>query len=510
MLQGAARVADVGSQLAAGDFSLIFENGYSGVNVDRLRQFVTALWAVYFGQEDPGISIDPIAPGLDKHWVRYIGPVLNSDLGGVMRIADYLMKKWAVGTERPDITGFKSVDALSATHGSGQLGASRRFWFVPEDMRFRQVGDALLFEGGRMTLKTEYVLQNPGRRAAETDIAFARFFTDHYQEIADEYPVYQELFEYAKLVSLARYLKDRGVPMFWFLMANKDMIITEDSPETVDAFAKKSDYREGIQIEGGVDLDVRLSTQNYVVDTEGTEAFARALGRSDGSRSSFTALLPDESVTISHETGTLTLTEAQTLTLATGSASGTTYQTDLGLRVNGELGLELVRYFDPAYEGVATFGRGWHLMIPYRIRHYGNTKIPFLNASIPERMVVENLLTGWEEVLTFSEDHYSIAGYVPDRLETSNLVGLFLLSDASFRLADKLGNEFQFDQDGRMTELILPTGQETDPFHVQYTYGMSEATASDFSLTGNLKTWEVTRYPWPPRSHTARSTMSRH
>jgi hypothetical protein len=108
MLHGVAQVegnvADV--QLGGGSFSLIFENKDAQIDVRKLRKFITALWAVYFSEEGPGISIDPIAPGVDKHLVRYIGKVINSDLGRVMRETDYLMKKWAVGTEKPEIERF--------------------------------------------------------------------------------------------------------------------------------------------------------------------------------------------------------------------------------------------------------------------------------------------------------------------------------------------------------------------------------------------------------------------
>jgi len=80
-------------------------------------------------------------------------------------------------------------------------------------------------------------------------------------------------------------------------------------------------------------------------------------------------------------------------------------------------------------------------------------------------MAVENLLTGEEDVLTFSTDRYSLAGYVPDKLASSQVVGLFLLSDASYRLADKLGNEFSFDQAGYLTDMAF---SEEDRFHFEY------------------------------------------
>ncbi|MCS7305598.1 MAG: hypothetical protein NZ602_10890, partial [Thermoguttaceae bacterium] len=80
---------------------------------------------------------------------------------------------------------------------------------------------------------------------------------------------------------------------------------------------------------------------------------------------------------------------------------------------------------------------------------------PFLNAIIPEQMVVENLLSGQKELLSFSTDRYSLAGYVPENLADSQLVGLFLMSNGSFRLADKLGNQFHFDPAGRLTGMYF-------------------------------------------------------
>ena len=131
------------------------------------------------------------------------------------------MKKWAVGTERPAYPGFQNVDRLSATSGLELLGVSRRFWFVPEDLQFRRGGDLLLFDRGRMRLNTEYNADGMRGQASSADTVFAEFFTKHYDGIAEKYPVYQELFEYAKLVSLARYLKDQGVPLHWFLMCTR-------------------------------------------------------------------------------------------------------------------------------------------------------------------------------------------------------------------------------------------------------------------------------------------------
>jgi hypothetical protein len=115
----------------------------------------------------------------------------------------------------------------------------------------------------------------------------------------------------------------------------------------------------------------------------------------------------------------------------------------------------VVRYFDPSRPEGGEFGQGWRLLLPYRVSPVGEERQDFLNVSLPVKMCIRHLLTGTEEILTFSTERYSIAGWVPDELADSQFVGLFLLSDATFRLADKIGNEFSFDQEGYLTAQLL-------------------------------------------------------
>lgn len=483
MLQGTAAIsgdsqADV--DLSSGSFCLIVGGERARLDPQVHRKFNTALWSVYFSDIDPGISIDPIAPGADKHLVRYIGRVINTDLGRIMREADYLMKKWAVGTERPAIPGFKCVDDLTARHGLRYIGASRRFWFVPEQMRFRSGDGMLLFDDGRMTCRTEYVFQDRTYKAEPADEAFAEFFSEHYQEIAEEYPVYGDLFDYAKMVSLAKYLKQSGVPLLWYLMANRDLILTEDSPGTVEALARGSAYFEGLEIEGGVDLG---SEGEYVYDAMAVDAIADANSRLNSTTHSLSGLSPSEDAhqfagnrfSFDLENHSYSVIPHHSLTSGR-DRRGIRYQTDLAFRHNGEPGLELVRYFNPRQQTAEEFGQGWHLLIPYQIKPHDATSQEFLNAIIPEQMVLENLLTGEGEVLTFSTDRYTIAGYVPDVARSSQTIGLFIMSDASYRLADKLGNEFWFDQAGYLTDIIL-----SDDYHMHFDYFSDFTNAFDKS-----------------------------
>jgi hypothetical protein len=577
MLSGVAKVGEGPAKidLTDGNFSLIVNGENARLDPQMFRKFVTALWTVYFGRQDPGTSIDPIYIDPDtggfsaKHLVRYIGRVVNTDLGRVMREADYQMKKWSVGTERANIPGFKSPDEIAGRSGTRYLSLSR-FWLVPEDMRFKSTDNMLLFDSGRMTVKTEVLGASTEEKQADPhNEQFARFFTDHYNQIAQKHAIYQELFDYAKLVALAKYLKESGVPLFWFLMANKDFVLTEDSPGTVDNLAKGSDYWRGLTIQGGVDLATK---GRYVFDAAALKAVNEAMDKLGTRSQPSTSLTSSKPQTVpmpfSFGLGPEKYSVRPQHSLSAGKDSrGTLYQTDIALRAEGYMvtpdllntlraemirqnarrllapviekmseaelqakldllvapamekalqqvdpllkklsslknrefkteeecakawddvagngeatewkayfvkqahyasDLELVRYFNPRRQENSEFGKGWRLLIPYRVRPADKTPVEFLNAMVPRQMEVENLITGEKEALTFSTNRYTIAGYVPDKVESSRFVGLFLLSDASFRLVDKIGSEFQFDQAGFLTDLMLSDDHRV---HIEY------------------------------------------
>ena len=166
----------------------------------------------------------------------------------------------------------------------------------------------------------------------------------------------------------------------------------------------------------------------------------------------------------------------QTSAAAGRDSAGRRYQTDIALRRDdGQPGLELVRYYDPAErQNLGAFGDGWNLLVPYRVEPADRTYRSFRNARIPERMVVINLVTGQREQFSFSDSRYAIAGWVPEDAASSKLVGLFPLSDGSFRLADKFGANFAFDAAGQLTDMAL------SPAYQMHFDQVSRLTAEDF------------------------------
>lgn len=243
----------------------------------------------------------------------------------------------------------------------------------------------------------------------------------------------------------------------------EDLVLTEDSPGTVDALAKGSDYYKNLYIMGGVDLSFDAKSEaSYVYDRQAVNAVHEAVSRlSSRTHSGASSAAAKEATGVvsepfSFDDGSRSYTVVPQHSLTSGKdRRGNRCQTDLALKREGARGLELVRYYNPNRGAVGEFGPGWHLLIPYRITPVGTRTREFLNARIPIQMAVENLLTGGQEVLTFSAGRYSIAGYVPDKLEASQAIGLFIMTDASYRLADKLGNEFWFDQRGLLTDMIF-------------------------------------------------------
>ena len=73
-------------------------------------------------------------------------------------------------------------------------------------------------------------------------------------------------------------------------------------------------------------------------------------------------------------------------------------------------------------------------------------------------MKVEDLINGGTKVLVFS-DKGKIPGYVPEEGGKSRFQILALMSDASFRLLDKTGNETAFSPAGEFTGMVISAEQ---------------------------------------------------
>lgn len=456
-----------------GQFSLIVKGAQVSFPKSYIAVFISVLMAVYYDDEAPGISIDPICDGCERMIVRFIGKTRNSRIGRVLFEADRLMKCYYLSKDnltkkplRPPIPGFRNVFELIENEGLRYLGAWVRFWFVPDEMRFRRTPNAIVFESAKIELKTEYLFNDKKELTEPSAQAYARFFTERYDKFAEYNPIFGDLLEYAKMVSIAQYLKENRVPLGWLIQSNINTMPYMETPTSTPALTVTHE-KVPIRIYGGVHLKTKNS---YVIDRETAEVIQKAIvsGKIRPSSSGH-PIVQGGSMRLSDQAPTFTLqgNNYRVLPISrliTGAGQdGLVFHTDYATWKEGEPGIELIRYYDQRKnEGI--FGCGWNLLVPYRIEPANSKRQEFLNALLPEKMVIVDLVHGKRETLTFSDSKYQAAAYVPGD-EDSRFIGLFLMSDGSFRLGDRLGNEFWFDPAGRMTDMIF---SEKHRFHFVY------------------------------------------
>ncbi len=473
MLNTSATLEGDNGALHPGNVSLVFQNSVGVIDFTKLQRFATAMWATYLSVEGPGISIDPVSKGFrehgETHQVRYIGQVRNTDLGRVMRETDHLMKRWAVGTHRPDVDGFYSPDEFTQKLQDKPISdRPSRFWFVPEGLTFQRSSNMLLLSSGRMTCQTEYLNINPKSEKNEANELFARWLTDNYDSVAAKYPIFRDLFEYAQLVSLCTYFREHRVPMLWFLLANREIILMEDSIDEVDQLVKQSDYRWYVMIYGGVELQLDKALRNrdcYRQDPNLQEAENLLLSDSSsasGKQGPVVFSVNDTAYTVASE-NTLKLfsTPGEGDTIQTDLTFSDEYQESAGKREGSQEDgwrlvtprLELVRYYNPELQTKAQFGKGWHLLVPFQLE----TETPSSLSNprlLPQHVTMVNVLSGIRETLTLEKDESGKYAYVPK--DKGGLAeSLIRRSDGVWVLEDVLGAQFVFDPEGDLRRMTL-------------------------------------------------------
>ena len=170
---------------------------------------------------DIGVSIEPeagIKTGQSKIGepmrVRYIPEAIrDTHLGNTLYEIDRRLKTLSLGVDNltdksvsSDVPGFSNVPAR--VRASGFKGGSGHFgllWFEPESPEVHAEGFRLSFRRLKMKLIPE------GQHESLRD--FAEHFTDHFGAYAEESMAFAELRRIHKLVIIARWLRDVGLPL---------------------------------------------------------------------------------------------------------------------------------------------------------------------------------------------------------------------------------------------------------------------------------------------------------
>ncbi|MFH1688774.1 MAG: DUF1598 domain-containing protein [Candidatus Eisenbacteria bacterium] len=265
-LGGITRIVGYVTDDDTGDVILVGETDESAPPL-HLQDFIVALKSargdyaelrggIYF-YSNPGCSIDPnpdvmmdlteVSESIDSatteeevalgilDWysacrepqeVKVFGVPFDTRFAKVMVDADYEMKRLVDGSDSLDIRGFRSLTDMSlaqarrdmlADDDSDPLSSLNRFWFYPGEVTYREDEGVKVIEQCPVVLLTEEeYLSSSGEsvgsgRADALAAEFAGDFTDHYDEIADERPIYRELEGLFSMVALSKLMKADGV-----------------------------------------------------------------------------------------------------------------------------------------------------------------------------------------------------------------------------------------------------------------------------------------------------------
>lgn len=185
-----------------------------------------AIKSIVFDRILPGFSfeIDPADPSGPNLKAQYYGPVENTRFGKVMAEADYMLKKYTNGydeNQQPitsSVPGYKSamnryIEHPEANPQDYPSSTWERFWLSPLVMTLKKddTANAFVFEQAKMQVRTEVVGEQGDPTQHEAAVAFANHFTQNYDFFAQEAPIYQDLKQLGKIVSVVKWMKDTQI-----------------------------------------------------------------------------------------------------------------------------------------------------------------------------------------------------------------------------------------------------------------------------------------------------------
>ena len=202
---------------------------------------------------------------LGRQHVSVFNVPLESHYARVLVEADYRMKLIALGKERPGVKGIRSHLSLLAPQGN----SLQRWWFVPLYNPIGTDEDGLTFhlsgQRAQLMAQEEWSDASGRRSSAATTRAstekFAQLFTEHFQELADESPVFAELQNIFDLAVLAALIEREGLrqrldwPMDLFLDPQRVPTDSYPPPRFVESLATTTPRsRVTLGLIGGVTL----------------------------------------------------------------------------------------------------------------------------------------------------------------------------------------------------------------------------------------------------------------
>jgi RHS repeat-associated protein len=429
----------------------------------RASDLAVALRAAVSGAEiSMSIDPDPHDPNGPTMKVRFFGGTAHTRLGHVMFECDRLMKGLTVGRDnitkqplRAPFPHFQNMAERGLATRAAPNGLWSRFWLVPDRVVLGRSSDGreIVFKETRMRVKTEtmrwegHKLVSGGNMKDESAEATAASLTAHYDELARQYPVFEELRQMARIAALAHWMKESGFApdSRWIERNSGETVETPDTtPSVLNSLSQRSvRSTRTIRIFGGA---VLTSHPEFEEATEAQE-FASAVSKAHASSSSAVF-----NVSIGRK-------PLRAVSIATqASRLEGTFLTSQ----RGPLGLNL--YYN-------SFHRGWSLLLP---RLYAEGPIRRVSApGLAQQMLpLDYFLTDefgirnekFQDVFVDTE-----LGRLGMRSLNKTYRGAFLQPDRSVVLLLTGGGAWRFDAGGKPIEFVGRNGP------VQIEYGAAAA-----------------------------------
>lgn len=226
LVDGAVWDAEAGALILTGDGSALAPPA-PGLVAAALRQVFA---------DDPGsfVSIDPTAPDQAAAVVAVNEAARDTELGWIMFEADRRLKVYQAGTDnvlgiamRPRVSGFRDGLELGfsadCAHPPGISPAGpNRFWLAPGRIEVQQDATALRILTAEVRVNTESMQWRAGlletARGADgqppldpSARCFAEFVTLNYEALATADPVFRELQQVLRLLTVARWARTHGL-----------------------------------------------------------------------------------------------------------------------------------------------------------------------------------------------------------------------------------------------------------------------------------------------------------
>jgi len=325
----------------------------------------------------PVLSIeDPCVPcennGCNDSWcytVRYEPEdvISNTHFGSVMFEADRVLKSLGLGRDNATcetvtsrVSGFRTMwERWSKV--PFEEAHSARFWFQPSSIKLipSPDGKSMVFAEANMEVVTESTYTSTGEVIDDPDaVEHARHFTEHYDEFAEEFPIFGELKQLAKIYGVVRWLKENEIASdLSFLLKHEPAFVETPAitPRTVVEYENQISGAP-MGIVGGVVFDKELE---YDAPSVGPED-AVVAARSSNSPLAWTADVD----------GTTYNAVALSLEKKPMDGGFAWSNTDLTAEINCAVPLALTRHYDSLDVEQGAFGWGWRAT-PYALQFKG-------------------------------------------------------------------------------------------------------------------------------------------